>query len=78
MVDAWTHWTSYWRQRYTIVIDTIGVGAIVAAYLQRLTVLAAMVAFFRYSKVKVWLLMPSLTWKRFAGSLNLAIWRLND
>jgi tryptophan-rich sensory protein len=42
-----------------------------------LAIVATTVAFFRYSKISGWLLVPYLGWVSFAAVLNAAIWRLN-
>lgn len=36
-----------------------------------------MVSFWRVERVAGWLLVPYLAWVTLAGSLNLALWRMN-
>jgi tryptophan-rich sensory protein len=42
-----------------------------------LAILVTTVAFFRYSKIAGWLLVPYLAWVSFASLLNFTIWRMN-
>lgn len=42
-----------------------------------LAILATMIAYYRISKLAMWLLLPYILWVSFAGYLNYSIWILN-
>lgn len=42
-----------------------------------LAIVATMVAFYKVSRLAMWLLVPYLAWVSFAGYLNYAFWMLN-